>query len=106
MVMSWLITRSATAVTIESMLSKRWSNISSCFVMCWMFNACGFPSCTYPRSGWCPGEIACHYNLDAGCDQDLDATAWLPPGGTYSIGYEILERHGSWAKSITVFWYE
>ena len=58
---------------------------------CQDWNACGWPSCTYDRSGWCPGEIACHSNLDEGCDQDLDLTHALSAGATHDIEYEILE---------------
>ena len=27
---------------------------------CQNWNACGWPSCTFSRAGWCPGYIACH----------------------------------------------
>ncbi len=71
---------------------------------CTDYNACGFPSCTFDRSGWCPGLVACHD--DDPCDQDLEATGWLPPGGTYEVGYEIVGINGSWSKSLVVYWYE
>ena len=58
---------------------------------CRDWNACGYPSCTYNRSGWCPGEIACHDNLDEGCDQDLPFTSDLTAGQSHDIEYEILE---------------
>jgi hypothetical protein len=73
---------------------------------CQDWNACGFPSCTYNRSGWCPGEIACHDNLDEGCDQDLVLTGPLTAGQSHDIGYEILEVNGSWSRSLVVYWYE
>jgi hypothetical protein len=72
---------------------------------CSDWNACGWPSCTYDRSGWCPGEIACHYNLDQGCDQDLDLTLSLAPGGSYNVEYEILDINGSWSRSLVAYWY-
>lgn len=72
---------------------------------CADWNACGYPSCTFDRSGWCPGEIACHYNQDQGCNQDLDATGWLPPGGTYNVTYDIIGITGSWPKSLVAYWY-
>jgi hypothetical protein len=73
---------------------------------CSAWNACGHTSCTYDRSGWCPGEIACHSNLDQGCDQDLDATGWLAPGATYDLTYDIVNLNGSWTKSLVAYWYE
>ncbi len=72
---------------------------------CTDWNACGWPSCTFDRSGWCPGEIACHYNIDEGCDQDLDLTSSLAPGGSYDVEYEILDINGSWSRSLVVYWY-
>ncbi|GEM_PF-1739409 len=71
---------------------------------CTEWNACGFPSCTYSRAGWCPGYIACH--KDAPCDQDLDMTAELPPGGTYQIDYNVTPLNGSWSVSLVAYWYE
>jgi hypothetical protein len=73
---------------------------------CQEWNSCGFPSCSYARAGWCPGEIACHYNLDEGCDQDLDMTEHLPAGGTYDMDYEVLVNRGSWSVSLALYWYE
>jgi hypothetical protein len=71
---------------------------------CATWNACGFPSCTFPRSGWCPGYIACHHN--APCDQDLDMTFDIPPGGTYNFDYGITPKNGSWPISLVLYWYE
>ena len=71
---------------------------------CSTWNACGYPSCTYPRAGWCPGYVACHHN--APCDNDLDFTADLPPGGTYDIDYNVTPKNGSWPVSLVMFWYE
>ena len=73
---------------------------------CQDWNSCGYPSCTFNRAGWCPGEIACHYDLDAGCDQDLDMTAYFPPGGTYDVDYDVLINRGSWSVSLFLYWYE
>ena len=71
---------------------------------CSTWNACGFPSCTFSRAGWCPGYIACHHN--APCDNDLDLTADLPAGGTYDIDYNVTPVNGSWPVSLVMFWYE
>jgi hypothetical protein len=74
---------------------------------CRTWNACGYPSCTFPRSGWCPGYIACQNSEP--CDHDLDATAWLPPGGTYDVLYNIqnLTPGGAyWNYSLVVYWYK
>jgi hypothetical protein len=71
---------------------------------CSTWNACGYPSCTYPRAGWCPGYIACH--TDDPCDNDLDFTADLPPGSTYDIDYNVTPRNGSWPVSLVMYWYE
>jgi hypothetical protein len=71
---------------------------------CQNWNACGWPSCTFSRAGWCPGYIACHH--DAPCDQDLDLTTALSPGGTYDVDYNVLVNTGSWSVSLTAFWYE
>jgi hypothetical protein len=68
------------------------------------WNACGTLSCFFDRAGWCPGFVTCHE--DDPCDQDLDATSWLPPGGTYGVTYDLPVRNGSWSKSVTVYWYE
>jgi hypothetical protein len=73
---------------------------------CQAWNACGFPSCSYRRAGWCPGEIACHYDLDQGCDQDMDMTSHFAPGGTYAVDYDVLIRRGSWSISLVLYWYE
>jgi hypothetical protein len=75
-------------------------------VGCADWNACGYPSCTYDRSGWCPGEIACHDNLDEGCDQDLLLTDPMTPGESHDINYQILDINGSWSRSLVVYWYE
>lgn len=75
---------------------------------CDTWNACGFPSCTFARAGWCPGYIACHDPDAPGnpCDQDLDATAWLPPGETHDVLLQIDNVEGYWSKSLVVYWYE
>jgi hypothetical protein len=73
---------------------------------CWDWNACGPTSCMFDRSGWCPGEIACHDNLDDGCDQDLPFTHALTPGQLHDVEYEILNVNGSWSRSLVVYWYE
>ena len=70
---------------------------------CTAWNACGFPSCTFNRAGWCPGYIAC--TSDGNCDQDIDLTSQFPPGGTYSIGYDVLVMRGSWGVSMALYWY-
>lgn len=70
---------------------------------CFNWNSCGFPSCTFPRAGWCPGYIACHRNPP--CDQDLGFTGQLAPGGTYNISYDVLIQRGSWPVSLVVYWY-
>ena len=72
---------------------------------CSTWNACGFPSCTFDRSGWCPGEIACHDNLDEGCDQDLAMTAAIFPGSSHDIEYQVIGVNGSWSRSLVVYWY-
>ncbi len=71
---------------------------------CASWNACGYPSCTFDRAGWCPGYIACH--ADGNCDQDIDQTASLPAGGTYDIDYDVLVQRGSWSVSLVLYWYE
>ena len=73
---------------------------------CTDWNACGYPSCTFDRSGWCPGELACHDNLDEGCDQDQWLTTSLTPGQSHDIEYEIVDVNGSWARSLVVYWYD
>jgi hypothetical protein len=70
---------------------------------CQGWNACGWPSCTFSRAGWCPGYIAC--TAPGACDQDVDLTSQLPPGGTYNIGYDVLVQRGSWAVSLALYWY-
>lgn len=70
---------------------------------CQSWNACGWPSCTFSRAGWCPGYIACP--TAGACDQDLDFTASLPAGGTYDVGYDVLVQRGSWAVSLVLYWY-
>lgn len=70
---------------------------------CQTWNACGFPSCTFSRSGWCPGYIACHDNPP--CDNDLDFTTELPAGGTYDIDYDVVPQNGSWSISLVLYWY-
>jgi hypothetical protein len=71
---------------------------------CNTWNACGFPSCVYSRAGWCPGYIACTSNAP-GCDQDIDLTSQLSPGGTYDLGYDVLVQRGSWSVSMALYWY-
>jgi hypothetical protein len=71
---------------------------------CNTWNACGFPSCTFPRAGWCPGYIACHHN--APCDQDLEMTPSLIPGGSYQLGFDVVPQNGSWPVSLVLYWYE
>ncbi|NJN64561.1 MAG: hypothetical protein HC882_06535 [Acidobacteria bacterium] len=71
---------------------------------CQSWNACGWPSCTFSRAGWCPGYIACHKS--GTCDQDIDFTQWLTPGATHQLRYNIPVLNGSWTKSVIVYWYE
>ena len=71
---------------------------------CNQWNACGYPSCTYSRSGWCPGYVACHHNDP--CDNDLDFTADLPGGSSYLIDYNVTPKNGSWPISLVLYWYE
>lgn len=71
---------------------------------CQDWNACGWPSCTYSRAGWCPGYIACHH--DAPCDQDIDLSAYLTPGASHEVTWLIPILNGSWSKSLMVYWYE
>ena len=73
---------------------------------CDEWNACGCPSCTYNRAGWCPGFLACHENEP--CDQDFDATSWFVPGATHSIGVRVpdITPGAYWANSVAVYWYE
>lgn len=71
---------------------------------CSTWNSCGFPSCMFDRAGWCPGYLACH--SEPPCDQDVNLTSSLPPGGTYDLSYDVLVQRGSWAVSVVVYWYE
>ncbi len=71
---------------------------------CSGWNACGVTSCTFPRAGWCPGYIACHHN--APCDNDIDVTGSLLPGGSYDLDYTITPQNGLWPVSVVVYWYE
>ena len=71
---------------------------------CRDWNACGWPSCTFSRAGWCPGYIACTSNAP-GCDQDVDLTSQLPAGGSYDLGYDVLVQRGSWTVSMVLYWY-
>jgi len=71
---------------------------------CSSWNACGFPSCTYPRAGWCPGYVACYKNPP--CDNDIDLTPDLPPGGTYDMDYVVPVMNGSFSVSAVIYWYE
>jgi len=73
---------------------------------CADWNACGFPSCTFDRSGWCPGELACHDNLDEGCDQDQLLTPYMSPGTSHDFEYEVVNVAGSWSRSLVVYWYQ
>ena len=61
-----------------------------------------YQGCFSDRAGWCPGNIACHQ--DAPCDQDLDATSWFPPGGTYDVDYaDVLGVADSKSKLCLVY---
>lgn len=71
--------------------------------LCTAWNACGFPSCTFARAGWCPGYIACHQNPP--CSQDLDLTAQLPPGGSYDLDYRVLLQNSGFQVSLVLYWY-
>lgn len=73
---------------------------------CSDWNACGCPSCTFNRSGWCPGRIACHENEP--CDQDADATSWFTPGSSHDVYMDVrlMTPGASWANSLALFWYE
>jgi len=73
---------------------------------CTEWNACGYPSCTFDRSGWCPGEIACHENLDEGCDQDLNLSGRMSPGQSHDVEYEVVDVNGTWSRSLVVYWYQ
>ncbi len=70
---------------------------------CQNWNACGWPSCTFSRAGWCPGYIACHEN--APCDNDLDMTSILAPGASYNVDYNVTPLNGSWSVSLVAYWY-
>jgi hypothetical protein len=72
---------------------------------CTTWNACGAGSCAFPRAGWCPGYIACHSNAPL-CDQDVDLTGSLPPGGSYDIDYVVVPQNGFWPVSLVLYWYE
>jgi hypothetical protein len=72
--------------------------------ICSDWNACGYPSCTFSRAGWCPGYVACHEN--APCDNDLDFTPELPPGASYDVDYLVTPLNGSWPISLVLYWYE
>jgi hypothetical protein len=73
---------------------------------CQEWNACGCPSCTYNRAGWCPGFIACHH--DEPCDQDLDASYWFTLGATHDVLVQVpqMTSGATWANSLAVYWYE
>ncbi len=71
---------------------------------CSNWNACGTTSCTFPRAGWCPGYVACHHN--APCDNDVDVTGSLLPGGSYDLDYTVTPQNGFWPVSVVVYWYE
>ena len=73
---------------------------------CFNWNACGYPSCTYPRSGWCPGYIACHE--DPPCDQDIPMTSAFTPGATHDFLFDVrlLTAGASWTNSVAIYWYE
>jgi hypothetical protein len=71
---------------------------------CVAWNSCEDSTCYLSRAGWCPGYVACHHNDP--CDQDIDVTADLPPGGTYDVGYDVTPRNGSWPVSLVLYWYE
>lgn len=70
------------------------------------WNACGCPSCTYNRAGWCPGYLACHENEP--CDQDFDATGWFTPGTTHDVNVNVRDMTpgAAWANSLVIYWYE
>ena len=75
---------------------------------CSTWNACGVVSCVYSRAGWCPGYIACHKKdtpTDP-CDNDIDVTGSLLPGGSYAMDYTVTPKNGSWPVSVVVYWYE
>jgi len=88
-----------------------WEDIPwrSCSSACAQWNACGVTSCTFNRSGWCPGEIACHDDdseIFGDCDQDLPLTDLLTPGQPHDIEYEIDAINGSWSRSLALYWYD
>jgi hypothetical protein len=70
---------------------------------CSNWNACGYPSCTFARAGWCPGMIACHRT--APCSNDFPMTGAFPPGGVYDVDYEVLVQRGYWLVSVVLYWY-
>lgn len=74
---------------------------------CSRWNACGWPSCTFDRSGWCPGFIACH-DPDP-CNQDIEASYWLRPGSTHDVLFQIEDitpGGASWIYSLALYWWE
>ncbi len=74
---------------------------------CREWNTCGYPSCTYSRSGWCPGYVACQGSEP--CDQDLDLTKVLTPGAAHDVLYRIenITPGGAyWNFSLVVYWYD
>ena len=73
---------------------------------CQDWNACGCSSCTFNRSGWCPGLIACHENEP--CDQDLPADSWFAPGTSHEVNMDVrlMTPGASWANSLAIYWYE
>lgn len=85
--------------------SPVWTQVpwNTCTVACTGWNACGIPSCAFPRAGWCPGYIGCH--KDAPCDQDLDLTTSFPAGSSSNVSYDVLVQRGSWSVSLVAYWY-
>lgn len=74
---------------------------------CRTWNACGYPSCTFSRAGWCPGYIACYGSEP--CDQDLDLTSSLTAGDSHDVLYQIqnITPGGAyWNYSLVIYWYE
>ena len=74
-------------------------------VACQGWNACGWPSCTFSRAGWCPGYIACHSNAGGGCNQDIDLTSQFTPGQSADVGYDVEVMRGGWQVSMALYWY-
>jgi len=89
-----------------------WEDIPwrTCSSACSQWNACGTTSCTFNRSGWCPGEIACHDDDEPlfgdPCDQDLPFTDLLTPGQAHDVEYEVVDVNGSWSRSLVLYWYD